>query len=104
MSRYKNFIYVLSAVFAGIAGAIFVNFNGSITPAQMTISYSITMVIWVAVGGRGTLVGAVLGAFLINICDYNFSSGTMVEIWAVYPGGDLCADDPVLQGRSLWES
>ena len=47
----------------------------------MTISYSITMVIWVAVGGRGTLVGAVLGAFLINICDYNFSSGTMVEIW-----------------------
>ena len=81
VSRYKNFIYVLSAVFAGIAGAIFVNFNGSITPAQMTISYSITMVIWVAVGGRGTLVGAVLGAFLINICDYNFSSGTMVEIW-----------------------
>ena len=68
-------------MFAGIAGAIFVNFNGSITPAQMTISYSITMVIWVAVGGRGTLVGAVLGAFLINICDYNFSSGTMVEIW-----------------------
>ena len=45
VSRYKNFIYVLSAVFAGIAGAIFVNFNGSITPAQMTISYSITMVI-----------------------------------------------------------
>jgi len=49
VSRYKNFIYVLSAVFAGIAGAIFANFNGSITPAQMTISYSITMVIWVAV-------------------------------------------------------
>lgn len=81
VSRYKNFVYVLSAVFAAIAGAIFVNFNGSITPAQMTISYSITMVIWVAVGGRGTLVGAVLGAFLINLCDYNFSSGTMVEIW-----------------------
>ena len=81
VSRYKNVIYVFSAVLAAIAGAVFVNFNGSITPAQMTISYSITMVIWVAVGGRGTLVGAVLGAFLINICDYNFSSGTMVEIW-----------------------
>jgi urea transport system permease protein len=81
VSRYKNFIYVLSAIFAAIAGAIFVNFNGSITPTQMTISYSITMVIWVAVGGRGTLVGAVIGAFLINICDYNFSSGTMVEVW-----------------------
>lgn len=81
VSRYKNFIYTLSAVFAAIAGAIFVNFNGSITPTQMTISYSITMVIWVAVGGRGTLVGAVIGAFLINLCDYKFSSGTMVEIW-----------------------
>ncbi|MDO4173170.1 MAG: urea ABC transporter permease subunit UrtC [Eubacteriales bacterium] len=81
VSRYKNFIYVLSAIFAAIAGAIFVNFNGSITPTQMTISYSITMVIWVAVGGRGTLVGAVIGAFLINLCDYSFSSGTMVEIW-----------------------
>lgn len=81
VSRYKNFVYVLSAIFAAIAGAIFVNFNGSVTPAQMTISYSITMVIWVAVGGRGTLVGAVIGAFLINLCDYNFSSGAMVEIW-----------------------
>ena len=70
VSRYKNFIYVLSAIFAAIAGAIFVNFNGSITPAQMTISYSITMVIWVAVGGRGTLGGAVIGAFLFNLCDY----------------------------------
>ena len=81
VSRYKNFIYVLSAIFAAVAGAIFVNFNGSITPTQMTISYSITMVIWVAVGGRGTLVGAVLGAFLINLCDYRFSSGAMVEAW-----------------------
>ncbi|MGN0182120.1 MAG: urea ABC transporter permease subunit UrtC [Candidatus Ornithomonoglobus sp.] len=81
VSRYKNFIYVLSAIFAAIAGAIFVNFNGSITPTQMTISYSVTMVIWVAVGGRGTLIGAVIGAFLINLCDYHFSSGAMVEIW-----------------------
>lgn len=81
VSRYKNFIYILSAIFAAIAGALFVNFNGSITPTQMTISYSITMVIWVAVGGRGTLIGAVIGAFLINLCDYHFSSGTMVEIW-----------------------
>lgn len=41
-----------------------VNFNGSITPTQMSITYSITMVIWVAIGGRGTLIGAVTGAFL----------------------------------------
>lgn len=81
VSKYKNFVYILSAVFAAIAGALFVNFNGSISPSQMTISYSITMVIWVAIGGRGTLIGAIIGAFLINYCEYNLSSGGLVEIW-----------------------
>ncbi len=81
VSSFKNFIYVVSAVFAAIAGALFVNFNGSITPTQMSISYSITMVIWVAIGGRGTLIGAVIGAFLINLCEYNLSSGSMAETW-----------------------
>ena len=72
VSSYKNFIYIISAIFAAVAGALFVNFNGSITPTVMTIGYSITMVIWVAIGGRGTL---------INICEYNLSSGGTVEIW-----------------------
>lgn len=81
VSSYKNFVYILSAVIAALGGAVFVNFNGSITPSQMTISYSITMVIWVAIGGRGTIIGAVIGAFLINLCEYNLSSGAMVEIW-----------------------
>ena len=90
VSRYKTFIYVLSAVFAGIAGAVFVNFNGSITPSQMTIAYSITMVIWVAVGGRGTIIGAVIGAFLINLCEYNLSSGGMVEVWQYIIGAVFC--------------
>lgn len=87
VSRYKNFIYVLSAIYAAVAGAVFVNFNGSITPTQMTISYSITMVIWVAIGGRGTLIGAVIGAFLINLCEYRLSSGSTVEIWQFLIGG-----------------
>lgn len=87
VSSYKTFIYVLSAIFAAVGGALFINFNGSITPSQMTISYSITMVIWVAIGGRGTLIGAVIGAFLINLCEYNFSSGAMVEIWQYIIGG-----------------
>lgn len=77
VSNFKNFVYVLSAIFAAIAGALFVNFNGSITPTQM----SITMIIWVAIGGRGTLIGAVIGAFLINLCEYNLSSGSMAESW-----------------------
>ena len=81
---------MLSAALAGIAGAVFVNFNGSITPSQMTISYSITMVIWVAVGGRGTIIGAVIGALLINLCEYNLSSGSMVEIWQYIIGAVFC--------------
>lgn len=81
VSSFKTFIYVVSAIFAAIAGALFVNFNGSITPTQMSITYSITMVIWVAIGGRGTLIGAVIGAFLINLCEYNLSSGEMAESW-----------------------
>ncbi len=81
VSHYKTFAYVLSAIMAAVAGAVFVNFNGSITPSQMTISYSITMVIWVAVGGRGTIIGAVIGAFLINLCEYNLSSGGLVNVW-----------------------
>lgn len=90
VSSFKNFVYVLSAVIAGIGGAVFVNFNGSITPSQMTIAYSISMVIWVAVGGRGTIIGAVIGTFLINLCEYHLSSGSMVEIWQFIIGAVFC--------------
>ncbi len=90
VSAYKNFIYVLSAIFAGIGGAVFVNFNGSITPSQMTISYSIMMVIWIAIGGRGSILGAVVGVFLVNLCEYNISSGKMVEAWQYILGLSFC--------------
>jgi urea transport system permease protein len=90
VSRYKTFIYVLSACFAGIAGAIFVNFNGSITPSQMTIVFSVNMIIWVAIGGRGTIIGAVVGAFLVNLGEYNLSSGGMAEIWQYIIGAVFC--------------
>lgn len=90
VNQYKNFIYTLSAVLTGIGGALFVNFNGSITPSQMTIAYSITMVIWVAVGGRGTIIGAVIGAFFINLCEYNLSSGALAGIWQYIIGAIFC--------------
>lgn len=80
VSHYKTFAYVLAAIMAAVAGAVFVNFNGSITPSQMTISYSITMVIWVAVGGRGPS-SVRSSAFLINLCEYNPSSGGLVDVW-----------------------
>ena len=90
VSRYKTFIYVLSACISAIAGAVFVNFNGSISPSQMTITFSINMVIWVAIGGRGTLVGAVIGTLLVNLCEYNLSTGSMVEYWQYIVGGVFC--------------
>ncbi|MCC6093899.1 MAG: urea ABC transporter permease subunit UrtC [Eubacterium sp.] len=87
VSAYKNTIYVISAMLAAVAGALFINFNGSVTPTQMTITYSITMIIWVAVGGRGTILGPVIGALLINLCEYNLSSGVLVDIWQYIIGG-----------------
>lgn len=90
VNNYKNFIYTLSAVLTAIGGALFVNFNGSITPSQMTISYSITMIIWVAVGGRGTILGAVIGAFFINLCEYNLSSGSLANLWQYIIGLIFC--------------
>jgi urea transport system permease protein len=64
--HYKLFVWTLSAVICGTAGALYVPQVGIINPSEMSPANSIEMAIWVAVGGRGTLVGAVLGAFLVN--------------------------------------
>ena len=64
--RYKLAIWVISAGICGLAGAIYVPLVGIVNPSEMQPSNSIEMVIWVAVGGRGTLVGAALGAVVIN--------------------------------------
>ncbi|GAA5160164.1 urea ABC transporter permease subunit UrtC [Viridibacterium curvum] len=63
---YKLFIWTVSAVICGIAGALFVPQVGIINPGEMSPANSIEIAIWVAVGGRGTLVGPLLGAGLIN--------------------------------------
>ena len=64
--NFKLFVWTLSAVLCGIAGALYVPQVGIINPSEMQPANSIEMAIWVAVGGRGTLVGAVAGAFLVN--------------------------------------
>jgi urea transport system permease protein len=64
--HYKLFIWTLSAVLCGIAGALYVPQVGIINPSEMSPANSIEMAIWVAVGGRGTLAGAILGAGLVN--------------------------------------
>lgn len=70
---YKVFIYCISAALAGLAGVLFVLQEGIISPAQMGIVPSIEMVLWVAVGGRATLFGAVIGAVITNYAKSMFS-------------------------------
>ena len=65
-AAFKLFVFVVSAVLAGVAGALYVPQVGIITPAKIGVLPSIEMIIWVAVGGRGTLLGPVVGAFGVN--------------------------------------
>jgi len=64
--NYKLFVWVLSAVLCGIAGALYVPQVGIINPSEMSTANSIEIAIWVAVGGRGTLIGAAAGAGIVN--------------------------------------
>jgi urea transport system permease protein len=63
---YKVFVFAISAALAGVAGALFTVQSGIITPKAMDVAFSIEMVIWVALGGRATLIGAILGALVVN--------------------------------------
>jgi urea transport system permease protein len=63
---YKLFAWTVSAVLCGVAGALYVPQVGIINPSEMQPSSSVEIAIWVAVGGRGTLAGAMLGAFVVN--------------------------------------
>jgi urea transport system permease protein len=83
---YKLFVFTLSAVMAGIAGALYVPQVGIINPSEFTPANSIEIVIWVAVGGRGTLHGAILGAFLVNYAK-SYLTGALPEVWLFALGG-----------------
>jgi urea transport system permease protein len=77
---YKLVVWVLSAIMAGIGGALYVPQVGIINPSEFAPGNSIEAVIWVAVGGRGTLVGAILGALLVNFGKTWFT-GAFPEVW-----------------------
>ena len=72
--RYKIWLFVYSAVLAGIAGALYVPQVGIINPGEFAPLNSIEIVVWVAVGGRGTLYGAVIGAILVNYLKTRFTA------------------------------
>lgn len=80
VESYQLWVFVLSAVIAGIAGALYVPQVGIINPGEFSPLLSIELVIMVAVGGRGTLYGAVVGALLVNYAKSYFT-GAMPEAW-----------------------
>lgn len=83
---YKLWIFVLSAVIAGIAGALYVPQVGIINPGEFAPLNSIELVIWVAIGGRGTLYGPIAGAVLVNFAKTQFT-GLLPEAWLFVLGG-----------------
>jgi urea transport system permease protein len=81
VENYKLFVFVLSACMAGVAGALYVPQVGIINPGEFAPGNSIEAVIWVAVGGRGTLSGAVIGAVVVNYAKTVFTSGFLAQYW-----------------------
>ena len=77
---FKLFVFVLSAAMAGIAGALYVPQVGIINPGEFAPGNSIEAVLWVAVGGRGTLVGPIIGAVLVNF-GKTWLTGALPEVW-----------------------
>lgn len=81
VDRFKLFVFTVSACMAGVAGALYVPQVGIINPSEFAPANSIETVIWVAVGGRGTLVGAALGGVVVNYAKTVFTSGFMAPYW-----------------------
>ena len=81
VESYKLFVFTLSACMAGVAGALYVPQVGIINPSEFSPGNSIEAVIWVAVGGRGTLIGAALGAVVVNYAKTFFTSGSLAPYW-----------------------
>ena len=94
VEHFKLFVWTVSAVMAGIAGALYVPQVGIINPSEFHPANSIETIIWVAVGGRGTLVGAALGAGLVNFAKSWFT-GAFPEAW-------LFALGALFVGVTLW--
>ncbi len=84
--HYKVWVWTLSAMLAGVAGALYVPQVGIINPSEFSPLSSIEAVVWVAVGGRGTLYGAALGGVLVNYAQTVFTA-MFAELWLFVLGG-----------------
>jgi urea transport system permease protein len=86
VTNAKLFVFTVSAMIAGLAGALYVPQVGIINPSEFSPANSIEVAIWVAVGGRGTLGGAIVGAILVNLAKTYFT-GAAPELWLFILGG-----------------
>jgi len=86
VENIKLFTFVVSAMMAGVAGALFVPQVGIINPGEFAPANSIEVVVWTAVGGRGTLMGPIIGAVLVN-AGKSFFTGAFPEFWLFALGG-----------------
>ena len=86
VEHYKLWVFVFSAMLAGVAGALYVPQIGIINPSEFSPLNSIELVVWVAVGGRGTLYGAALGAILVNYAKTYFTAA-LPNVWLFALGG-----------------
>ena len=84
-AAFKTLVFSIAAVLAAVAGALYVPQNGIIAPAMLGVVPSIEMVIWVAVGGRGTIIGAIIGALFVNYAKY-YLSNTYPNAWLYFLG------------------
>jgi urea transport system permease protein len=85
-TTYKTLVFAIAGGLAGISGALYTVQSGIVSPQYMAVAFSIEMVIWVAVGGRGTLIGAILGAVVINYAK-SLVSEQLPETWLFIQGG-----------------
>ncbi len=86
VARYKIFIFAIAALLAGIGGMLYVPQTGIITPGRMDVRSSLEMVVWVAVGGRATLMGPIVGAIGISLL-YSMLTGALPGSWLYVLGG-----------------
>ena len=82
---YKVLVFAVSGAIAGLAGALYTVQTGIITTSVMSVAFSIEMVIWVAVGGRGTLIGAIIGTLIVRLAQ-TFLSERFPDVWLFFQG------------------
>ena len=84
-AHFKLFVFVLCAIIAAMAGAVYVPQVGIINPSEMALEKSLEVVVWVAVGGRGTLLGPIVGAITVNAMK-SWATRAYPDLWFIFLG------------------